>query len=45
MVLDSSTDIQFLKSLFQAFGDRFKRNNYNWYHRHPHVPKFFLYCT
>ena len=27
--------------LFQAFWDRSKCTNYNWYHRHPHTPQLF----
>ena len=32
-----------LQSLYQSFGDYTKSTNYNWYHRHFHVPQFFLY--
>ena len=37
---DSSSDFNFFQSLFQAFWDCSKSTNYNWYHRHSHVPKF-----
>ena len=32
----------FPQSLYQSFGDCTKCTNYNWYHRHFHVPLFFF---
>ena len=34
-----------LLSLYQSFGDSSKSTNYNWYHRHFHVPQFFQYTS
>ena len=39
--LNSSFDLQFPQSLFQAFGDHSEGASYNWYHCHFHVPQFF----
>ena len=39
----NSSDFHFFQSFFQAFGDRSKYTNYNWYHRHTHVPDFFQF--
>ena len=39
--LDSSSNFQLLLPPFQAFGFRSKCANYNWYHRHSHVPQLF----
>ena len=39
--LDSSSDFQLFKLLFQSFEDRSKCANYNWYHRHHHVSQLF----
>ena len=36
---------QVLQSLFQSFGDRVKCANYNWYHRHFHVPQFLQFSS
>ena len=40
--LYSSLYFKVLQSLYQFFGCSTKSTNYNWYHRHFHVPKFFL---
>ena len=34
-------DFQVFQSLYRAFGNCSERTNYNWYHRHFHVPLFF----
>ena len=39
----SSSGFPFLQSPFQAFEDRSKNTNYNWYHLHPHIPQFFQF--
>ena len=33
-----SSDFQLFQSPFQIFWVRYKHSNYNWYHRHCHVP-------
>ena len=35
--LNSSSDLQFLQSLFQTLGDPSNCTNYSWYHHHFHV--------
>ena len=39
--LQSSSYFNVLQSLYQSFGDSTKSTNYNWYHRHFHIPQFF----
>ena len=39
--LHTSSNFQVLQSLYQFFDDCTERTNYNWYHRHFHVPQFF----
>ena len=34
---------QFFQSLYQVFRDCTERTDYNWYHRHFHVPLFFMF--
>ena len=41
--LHSSSYFQLLQSLQQSFGDCTERTNYNWYHRHFHIPQFFQF--
>ena len=43
--LHLSSCFQVLQSLYQSFGECTKCPNYNWYHRHFHVPKFFQFST
>ena len=31
--------------LLQSFGDCTKRTDYHWYHRHFHIPQFFLFSS
>ena len=38
-----SSDFQPFQPPYQAFGDRSKCTNYNWYHRHFHVPQYFQF--
>ena len=39
---NSSSNLQFIKSLFQVLMDCFKGSDYDWYHSYYHVPRFFL---
>ena len=41
--LDSSSHFQLFRSPFQSFGNRSKRSNNKWYHRHFQVPQFFFF--
>ena len=43
--LHLSSYFQVLQSMFQSFGDRHERANYNWYHHHVHVAQFFHSST
>ena len=43
--LYSSSYFQVLQSLYQSFGDCAGSTNYNWYHRHFHVPLFFQFSS
>ena len=36
-------DFQVIQTPYQAFGNRSKCTNYNWYHRHFHLPQFPLF--
>ena len=40
--VDFSSDLQFLRSLFQVFGDRSRCTDYNSFHCQPLFPLFFL---
>ena len=37
--LNPSSDFQPFQPFFQMFVERSNRVNYNWHHRHPHVPQ------
>ena len=39
---DFSSYLPFIGSLFEAFGDRSKGNNYKWFNHHFHLPQHFL---
>ena len=41
--LHSSSYFQFLRSLYQSFGDCTERANYNCFYSHFHVPQFFQF--
>ena len=41
----ASTRLLISKSLYQFFSDCTKSTNYNWYHRHFHVPQFFQFSS
>ena len=41
--LDSFSEFQLFQSAFQTIGDRSEGTNYNWHHRHLHVPHFSLF--
>ena len=43
--LHSSSYSHVLQSLYQSFSDCTEGANYNWYHRHFHVPSFFQFSS
>ena len=43
--LRSSSYFQVPQSIYQSFGECTKCTNYNWYHRHFHVPQFFQFVS